>query len=268
VSTVTLASGIALSYVRQGRAVDPAVLLLPGPTDSWRSYERVLAHLPSEIQVIAVSQRGHGDSDKPESGYGVEDFAADVVRLLDALEIEQAVLAGHSGSCLVARRVALDQPHRVAALVLEASPSSLRDHPQLIGFVDSIVPTLEDPIAPEFARAFLTQTSATGLARDYLDLLVQELLKVPSHVWKETFSALLEYDDLAELTRIATPTLLIWGDADSIVSRDTQEVLVRSIPHADLLVYHGVGHTPRWEDAERFSRDLTRFATQVATTGV
>jgi pimeloyl-ACP methyl ester carboxylesterase len=91
---------------------------------------------------------------------------------------------------------------------------------------------------------------------------------VPSHVWKEMFTGLLEYDDLAEIRRIGMPTLLIWGDADAIVSRDVQELLVRSIPDADLLVYHGVGHTPRWEDPERFSRDLTRFAAQVATTTV
>jgi pimeloyl-ACP methyl ester carboxylesterase len=61
------------------------VLLLPGPTDSWRSYEPVLDQLPSSIRAIAVSQRGHGDSDKPATGCRVEDFAADVVPLLDGL---------------------------------------------------------------------------------------------------------------------------------------------------------------------------------------
>ena len=111
---VTLASGLTLSYAQQGEAADPAVVLLPGPTDSWRSYQPVLARLPRGTYAVALSQRGHGDSDKPESGYRVEDFAADVVPLLDAGGIERAVLAGHSGSCLVARRVALDHPERVA----------------------------------------------------------------------------------------------------------------------------------------------------------
>jgi non-heme chloroperoxidase len=67
------------------------VLPLPGRTDSWRSYEPVLDLLPHEIRAVAVSQRGHGESDKPDTGYGVEDFAADVIPLLEALGIEQAV---------------------------------------------------------------------------------------------------------------------------------------------------------------------------------
>src|SRR6185503_12010181 len=117
---------------------------LPGPTDSWRSYEPVLDHLPG-IRAISVSQRGHGESDKPATGYGVEDFAADVVPLLDALGIERAVLVGHSGSCLVARRVALDHPDRVAGLVLEASPTTLKGHPGLTDLVTSVVAHLSDP---------------------------------------------------------------------------------------------------------------------------
>jgi non-heme chloroperoxidase len=266
VSLVTLASGLTLSYVRQGSGVDPAVLLLPGPTDSWRSYRPVLDHLPREIHAISVSQRGHGESDKPASGYGIEDFAADVIQLLDALGIARAVLTGHSGSCLVARRVALDQPDRVAGLFLESSPTTLRDDPQLVGSLESVIAGLDDPITPEFARSFLTKTSSADIQPDLIDLLVEELLKVPAHVWHETFSELLEYDDLSELGRIEAPTLLLWGDADAVVPRGMQDHLARSIPDSVLLVYEGVGHTPRWENPMRFSTDLATFARQVAPT--
>jgi non-heme chloroperoxidase len=117
---------VTLSFVTQGDESGPVLVLLPRPTDSWRSYEPVLERLPSSIKAIAVSQRGHGDSDKPTTGYRVEDFASDVMALLDALGVERAVLGGHSGSCLVARRVAIDKPERVAGLVLEASPTTLR----------------------------------------------------------------------------------------------------------------------------------------------
>jgi non-heme chloroperoxidase len=124
-STVTLGSGITLSYAAQGDESGPVVVMLPGPTDSWRSYEPVLEQLPPSVRAIAVSPRGHGDSDEPAIGYRVEEFAADVVPLLDGLGIEQAVVAGHSGSCLAARRVAIDHPERVAGLALEASPTTL-----------------------------------------------------------------------------------------------------------------------------------------------
>jgi pimeloyl-ACP methyl ester carboxylesterase len=266
VSTVTLASGLTLSCAQQGDVSGPAVVLLPGPTDSWRSYRPVIDRLPREIHAISVSQRGHGDSDKPESGYRVEDLAADVVQLLDACGVERAVLAGHSGSCFVARRVALDHPDRVPALILEASPTTLREDPRLAGFVDSVVSRLEDPITPDFARSFIADTSSPSIQPDLVDLLVDELIKVPARAWQGVFSGLRQYDDLAELARIEAPTLMIWGDADALVSRDMQDHLARSIPDADLLVYHGVGHTPRWEDPARFSGDLVAFVRRVART--
>jgi non-heme chloroperoxidase len=258
-STVTVASGIRLSYASTGPDSGPVAVLLPGPTDSWRSYSPVLDLFASSIRAIAVSQRGHGHSDKPASGYRVEDFAADVLLLLDELGVERAVLAGHSGSCLVARRVAIDHPERVAGLVLEGSPTTLKSDPWLEGFVKSVVSTLHDPIDREFARSFLADTSSDDLAPELFDQLVGELLQVPARVWKETFAGLLAYDDLAELGRITAPTLLIWGDTDGLVGRDMQDTLAEGIRGAELRVYERVGHTPRWEDPRRFSGDVAAF---------
>ena len=211
------------------------------------------------MRWILVSQRGHGASDKPDTGYSVEDFAADVVPLLDALGIEHAVLAGHSGSCLVARRVALDHPDRVSGLILEASPATLRDDPLLLQFLETAVSRLTDPISREFARSFVTATSSDHVSPELLDVLVDELVQVPARVWKETFAGLLRYDDTTELSRIEAPTMLVWGDRDTIVSREAQDDLVRTLPEAELLVYAGAGHTPRWDDPVRFSNDIVTF---------
>jgi pimeloyl-ACP methyl ester carboxylesterase len=262
-STVALPGGPTLSYAEQGDRSGPVLVLLPGPTDSWRSYEPVLEAISLSIRTIAVSQRGHGDSDKPVTGYRVEDFAADAVALFDALGVERAVLAGHSGSCLVVRRVAIDRPERVAGLVLEASPTTLHGNSGLEAFVESVVSRLEDPIDPEFARSFVVDTSSDGVGHQVLDRLVGELLKVPARVWRETFSALLNYDDQGELGHIAAPTMLIWGDADGLVGRDMQEQLAKRIPGGELHVYSGVGHTPRWEDASRFAADVGAFVGRV-----
>jgi non-heme chloroperoxidase len=257
---VTIASGLTLSYADQGDLSGLTVLLLPGPTDSWRSYQPILDLLPRGVRAIAVSQRGHGESGKPDTGYRVEDFAADVVPLLDALGVERAVLAGHSGSCLVARRVALDHPDRVGGLILEASPTTLRDDLQLLRFVQSVVSELDDPISAEFVRSFVVNTSSESVPADLIELLVSENLALPARVWQQTFAGLLEYDDQTELPLIEAPTLLVWGDADALVSREMQDRLVGSIPDANLLVYPGVGHTPRWDDPMRFSNDLVAFA--------
>ncbi|MEX2293530.1 MAG: alpha/beta hydrolase [Acidimicrobiales bacterium] len=257
--SVTLESGLSLSYTDQGRASDPVVLLLPGPTDSWRSYQPVLDLLPPDLRAVAVSQRGHGDSDKPETGYRVEDLASDVVPLLDALSVERAVLAGHSGSCPVVRRVALDHPKRVAGLILEASPTTLCGHAGFQEFVDSVVSDLPDPISPEFARSFVIDTSSDMVAPELLDQIVAELLKVPTRVWHAMFTDLLHYDDTAELSQITAPTLLLWGSNDAVVSREMQDELAGRIPDATLVVFPGVGHTPRWDDPSRFSNEVVAF---------
>lgn len=267
-STVTLRNGLTLSYAARGDPSGPAVVLLPGPTDSWRSYEPVLGFLPRWIRAVAVSQRGHGDSDKPAAGYGVEDFAGDAVALLDALDIERAVVAGHSGSCLVARRVAIDHPDRVAGLVLEASPASLRGHAGLERFVGSVVSSLTDPLDPAFARSFVTDTSAEGLAPEVVDLLAGEVLKVPARAWKEMFAGLLAYGDVDELGRISARTLLVWGDADDLVGRDAQDLLTARIRGADLVVHPGAGHAPRWEDPGRFAGDVAAFVGTLGAPGM
>jgi len=266
-STVTLASGLTLSIAERGAGSGPLVVLLPGPTDAWRSYQPVLDRLPPHVHAVAVSPRGHGDSDKPATGYRVDDFAADVVPLLDALGGERAVVVGHSGSCLAARRVALDHPERVAGLILEASPTTLRGHPRLEEFVASVVANLEDPIGADVARVFVTDTSSDDLAPELLDELVEELVKVPARVWRAMFAGLLDYDDTAELERISAPTLLVWGDADALVSRAMQDQLVTHLSDARLLVYPGAGHTPRWDDPVRFSHDVAAFAQELLRRG-
>lgn len=263
VRTVRLHGGITLSYCARGPADDVAVVLLPGPTDSWRSYEPVLRSLPERLPVLAVSLRGHGDSSKPRSGYRIEDLASDVVPFLDALGIERVVLAGHSGSCLVARRVALDNPNQIAGLFLEASPTTLRRDEMLVEFVDDVVAGLSDPVDRDFARSFIVDTSSDDLAADLIDNLVDELVKVPVVAWAEMFGSLLEYDDTNELSQLPSPAMLVWGELDNVVSRAMQDQLVSLLTRAELVVYADAGHTPRWEQPQRFADDLAAFGSRV-----
>ena len=259
--TISLGSGFRFSYADQGeRGSDRAVVLIPGPTDSWRSYDPVLASMPGHLRVVAVSMRGHGDSSKPPTGYSIEDLASDIMPLLNGLGIERAVLVGHSGSCLVARRVALDAPDRVVGLFLEASPSTLRGDENLRGLIDTVVSTLTPPIDREFAQSFIADTSSENLAPDLVENLVDDLVKVPVHAWKEMFESLIDYDDTTELARVEIPVRLVWGEDDALVPRQMQDQLVDLLPRAELTVYPCVGHTPRWEQPGRFAQELADFA--------
>jgi non-heme chloroperoxidase len=257
---VALSTQVALSLVDLGdRRSSSVLVLLPGLSDSWRSYEAVLPHLPRSIRTIAISQRGHGDSDKPQTHYSIRDFAADLQGILDALGVRRAVVAGHSSASIVARRFALDHPERVAGLVLEGS------FLHLVGVPDEVKRTLAaltDPIAREFVRDFNAGTFVHPPAAAFVDAMVDESLKAPARVWRESFASLLEYDDARELPALAAPTLIVWGDRDGIIDRRATEALARSIPSSKLLAYGNVGHTPHWEAPERFARDVAAFVEQ------
>src|SRR5262245_57413686 len=83
---VTLPSGVRLHCAQQGPPSGSAVILLHGYSDSSFSFSRVMPLLPPELRVIAPDFRGHGDSDRPASGYRIDDLASDVLQLMDELD--------------------------------------------------------------------------------------------------------------------------------------------------------------------------------------
>ena len=255
-STVRLGTHVNLECVDMGQRSSDVLVFLPGLVDSWRSYELVLPHLSPTFRTIAISQRGHGDSDKPVTGYRVRDFAADLKALLDALSIRRAVIAGHSSASLVARRFALDHPEKVAGLVLEGSFVQLGEAAALFA---ARLDSLKDPVPRAFASDFASQTFGRPVSKEFLDAMIEENLKAPARVWRETFASVVDYDDSNEIALLDVPTLIIWGDQDAIIDRTAIEVLAGSIPDSKLVAYEGVGHSPHWEDPARFARDITAF---------
>ncbi|HET9928615.1 MAG TPA: alpha/beta hydrolase, partial [Rubrobacter sp.] len=106
-----------LAIWRAGEGPDP-IVCLHGITAQHRAFNAAARYLEASRCLVGVDLRGRGDSDKPESGYSLEAHAADVVRVLDHLGLQRAVLAGHSMGGFVALKTALTFPERVRALVL------------------------------------------------------------------------------------------------------------------------------------------------------
>lgn len=103
----------------------PSLILLPGLTSNARFFDAIVADgLASSATVIALDLRGRGLTDKPERGYAMADHAADVLGVLDALGIEQALLGGHSFGGLLACYMAANFPERVERLLILDSPFS------------------------------------------------------------------------------------------------------------------------------------------------
>jgi non-heme chloroperoxidase len=265
---VTLSTGVRLQYVEQGRADGVPVVFLHGVTDSWRSFEPVLPHLSPAIHAFAISQRGHGDSSRPDAGYGHGQMAADVRAFMDAMELSTAVIVGHSMGAMVAQRFAVDHPARVRGLVLMAAFSTHRQADDLIEFVGTRIALLADPIDPAFVREFQVSTLAHDVSPSFLDTVVGESLKVPARVWRAAFGAHMAARDLTgDLAAMEAPALLVWGDRDDYAGRSDQETLLTAIPRARLVTYQGVGHAVHWEQPGLVARDLTAFVLDAARHG-
>lgn len=260
VRSVALPNRVTLEYVEQGRPGGLPVVLLHGITDSWRSFEPVLPHLPDSLHAFALTQRGHGDASRPAAGYRPADFASDVGLFMDALGLDAAVVVGHSMGSLIAQHFALARPERVRGLVLLGAFATLRDDAPMQELWRSTMSTLADPIDPAFVLDFQRSTVAREIPPEFLDAVVAESLKVPARVWREAFGALIADDVRPALRRIAVPTLLLWGEADAMASTSQQAQLARGIPGAELRIYAGGGHAPHWEDPRRVAADIAAFA--------
>jgi pimeloyl-ACP methyl ester carboxylesterase len=108
-------SGIKLAATRWS-GTGPPVVLLHGLASQRRFWNLVAPELAGR-PVCAIDQRGHGDSDKPDSGYDLATCAADVGTALDALGWSRAVVVGHSWGGAVAATLAAEHPERVLAVV-------------------------------------------------------------------------------------------------------------------------------------------------------
>lgn len=265
VKSIRLSTGVTLPYAEQGNAAGVPVILLHGVTDSWHSFAPVLPYLPASMRAIALTQRGHGDADRPARGYQTRDFAADVTALMDALEIEAAVVVGHSMGSANAMRFAIEYPERTRALVLAGAFADFAENPAVVEFWRSTILPLRDPIDASIAREFQESTLAQPIPAALLDLAVRESLKVPARVWRAAFEGLLEEDFVGELELIEAPTLILWGAQDGFCPRGDQDTLLRAIRHARLTVYAKAGHALHWEEPERLAKDVVAFVRSVVS---
>jgi non-heme chloroperoxidase len=250
---------ITLPYVEQGDPSGVPLLLIHGATDSSRAWEPVLRHLPGEIHAVAVTLRGHGDAPKPDSGYALDDFAGDIAALIEDLGLREVVLAGHSLGSLVASRVAIDHPERLAGLVLGGAFGHPLSANPALEEVEAFT-ALEDPVPREVPYEFQSSTLTRALPNGMLDGFVDESMKVPAHVWRGVFSNVARVDLSGELGAITAPTLIVQGDADVYVSQADSDMLLDAIPGSRLIVYEGAGHAFHWEQPQRFAADLAEFS--------
>jgi pimeloyl-ACP methyl ester carboxylesterase len=161
-------NGIRLHYLDWG-GTGPTLIFLTGMGSSAYIFDKFAPRFNDNFRVLALTRRGHGDSDYPETGYDADTLVEDIRQFMDALHVEKAVLAGHSLAGVELTHFAATYPQRVQKLVyLDALDDRRKErlimeqHPlrnMQIKREESAPPrTLEEYIAivkkdvPEFAR--------------------------------------------------------------------------------------------------------------------
>src|SRR5215218_6764853 len=220
--SIRLSNGITLPYVEQGDPDGTPVVFVHGFSDSWHSYELVLPYLPPSIRAIALTQRGHGDATRPESGYTPADMAGDAAQVIEELGLGSAVVVGHSMGATVTQRFAIDYPELARGIVLLGSVNNLDQNPSVGDLVREIEALFEEDV-PEFARAFQESTLARPIPAWYLDLVVSESTKLPVPIWRAAIRGLVAGAVKSkDFAAISAPALVIWGDQDAFIELPEQ----------------------------------------------
>ncbi|MBV8804326.1 MAG: alpha/beta hydrolase [Sinobacteraceae bacterium] len=258
-SRATVADGRTFHIVVTGEG-GPKIVFLHGYIDSWRSFERMFPHLAQNFTLVAIDQRGHGDSDAADT-YAIADFVADAVELLETKAGGPVHLVGHSLGALIAHRIAAQRPELLKSIVLIGGAVSSRGNAGLAGLLEGLK-DLPDPVPYAFAYDFQKSTAYQPLEEEVLETYVQESMKVRGLAWREALRGLVE-DPLQPGAAPTLPTLVLWGAHDEVFPRPDQEKLRAWLVEARYINYDDLGHAPQWERPERVARDIAAFVKSV-----
>ena len=251
-------NGLEIAYERVGDG--PPLVLLHGAAGDGRMWQPQLAGLSDEFTVVAWDAPGAGRSSDAPAGFGLADHAHALAALIDALALGPAHVSGLSWGGTVALELYRHHPERVATLVpvdtyagwkgslpeaeVQARVAGLRR--MLSAPADEFDPTLPGLFAGDPPAEFVA--------------LLDEIAAV---VRPETLSAQLfsmaETDQRDLLSRIAVPTLLIWGESDARSPLSVARQFELAIPHAELVVIPGCGHVSNLERPEQFNEAVRAF---------
>ena len=236
---------------------------LGGSAYSW--WAQLAAFEERGHRAIAYDQRGAGRSSRPPGPYSVALWARDVEGMLDALELEWAMLVGHSVGCMIAEQAAVRLGARVRGLALIGG--ALRWRPESGPVFEERVRLARSGRMDEIARA----VAATGLSErcrqrnPVLYGLFCELIASNDPQSYAEWSAATAVGEMVEPQRIACPTVALCGELDPVTPPAFSEAIAAEIPGARTAVVPDAAHWCQLEAAEAVSALLLEFLDEIAT---
>jgi pimeloyl-ACP methyl ester carboxylesterase len=231
----------------------PALLLLHG----WAARKELMAPIAQRLhgyRIIAPDLPGFGATPAPPQAWGVDEYAAWVIALLDRLGIDRAHIVGHSNGGRVAIAVASVHPQRIGRLVLTDSagirPRHGPGHRWRVGTFKLLRAASRWPWLPPVVRAVATRRAALRGSVDY---------RAASGTVRASMVRLVNADLRPQLSRLTPSTLLIWGARDQDTPLRDARLMERLIPDAGLVVFDGCGHFAYAQEPDRFCRIVDVF---------
>jgi 3-oxoadipate enol-lactonase len=229
--TVRTEDGVQIAYSRLGTG-SHTLLFMHGWGGSGAYFGQVLEYLDlTDVQAILYDLRGHGDSDKVESGYDLDRFAKDALAVADHAGVGKLVVIGFSMSAKFAQYLACLEPERVSGLILVAgSPVSAIPFPAEIQ-ADWVNRAGNCEPLMEITRMFTTQP----VKPEVIERWGVDAVKVPRIVLDETLNMTLQTSFTDQLHRAKMPALVVGGIHDTIFTPDTlHNGVVAPLPQARL----------------------------------
>jgi 3-oxoadipate enol-lactonase len=259
--------GVDLAYDRRpGEAGSATIVLVHGLGGSINSWWAQLAACEEQGRpCVAYDQRGAGLSAKPPGPYSVEQWADDLLALLDALELERPVLVGHSVGCMVAEHACARLGEGVAGLMTIGG--ALRWRPEAgpvfeervklarAGRMDEIATTVVGTGLSEARRA--SDPVLVGLFRDLI-------ASNEPRAYAEC-SAATAVGQMVDTERVACPVLATCGEHDPVAPPAFAEAIASAVPSGRTAVVPGAAHWCHLEAPEGMNEVMLRFASELAT---
>ncbi len=265
--------GHRLSYRSGGRG--PVLLLIHGITSSSASWNPVLAQLATRFTVVAPDLLGHGQSDKPRGDYSLGASASLMRDLMVALGHQRATIVGHSLGGGIAMQMAYQFPERVERLVLVSSGGLGR---QVTPVLRAVALPAAEYLLPLLTSQPLVSTGAklggwirqiglrvggdiAAMAAGFASLQDIEARRAFVHTARSVIDIAGQRVSATDKLYLAeaVPTLILWGDRDSIIPAHHGISAHELMPGSRLRIFAGVGHFPHHDDPAGFVAALSDF---------
>lgn len=262
---VAMPGGFALNVAVEGPADAPWLVLSNSLAADLAMWEPQAAWLARHYRLLRYDTRGHGGSDVPPGPYSIDDLAGDVVALLDHVGAARASFMGLSLGGMTGLALAARHPDRIARLVCCAARA---DAPP--AYAAAWGPRIASVAAGGMA-AVLSGTldrwlsPATQAAQPALRArLAAAILRTAPAGYAGCARAIQGLDLLADLGRIACPTLLVAGGADAGIPLDAMQAIAAAIPGARLAVVADAAHIVNLDQTDAFDRAIEGFLAPAA----